>query len=153
MTEKDYINATVLGKITAAIAVLRELCKENLTHVITDEEWSKVTPTLCEWQERLFALVKSEDVKDMFIEMTNDAMKSPSEQFDGFEIKKVDKRFAKYITGYFELVDPKLITKIQDQRVFVVDDVISSGSTFSEMMKLIASSNPKSVSGFTIFKT
>jgi hypothetical protein len=60
MTEQDYINATALGKITSAIAVLRELCKENLTHVITDEEWSKVTPTLCDWQERLFTLVDIE---------------------------------------------------------------------------------------------
>lgn len=70
-----------------------------------------------------------------------------------FEVKKVDKRFAKYLTGYFELTDPKLINKLQNKRVVILDDVISSGATFSEIINTVRMTNPEQLFGITIFKT
>lgn len=70
-----------------------------------------------------------------------------------FEIKKVDKRFAKYLTGYFELTDTKLINKLQNKRVVILDDVISSGATFSEIINTVQSAGPETLFGLTIFKT
>lgn len=53
MTEKEYIKVKALGTITAAINTLRDLVPANLKEVITKEEYSKVMPTLYDWQERL----------------------------------------------------------------------------------------------------
>lgn len=58
MTESDYIKATALGKVTSAINVLSDMVPENLKDVITDEEYSKVLPTLSKWRDRLRDHVK-----------------------------------------------------------------------------------------------
>jgi len=58
MTEQDYIKVKALGTITAAINTLKDLVPANLEDVITKEEYSKVIPTLYDWQERLFKDIK-----------------------------------------------------------------------------------------------
>lgn len=60
MTEKEYIKVKVLGTITAAINTLRDLVPANLEDIITKEEYSKVMPTLYDWQERLFEQIETE---------------------------------------------------------------------------------------------
>ena len=60
MTKKEYIKVKALGTITAAINTLRDLVPENLEQVITKDEYSKVIPTLCNWQERLFEQIETE---------------------------------------------------------------------------------------------
>ena len=60
MTEKEFIKVKALGTITAAINTLRDLVPANLKDVITEEEYSKVMPTLCDWQERLFEQIETE---------------------------------------------------------------------------------------------
>ena len=59
MTEEEYIKTKSLGTITAAINTLRDLIPENLKEVITKDEYSKVMPTLCNWQERLYQQIKT----------------------------------------------------------------------------------------------
>ena len=54
MTEEEYIETKALGTITSAINTLSDLVPANLKGIISDEEYSKVMPTLCEWQDRLF---------------------------------------------------------------------------------------------------
>jgi hypothetical protein len=58
MTEKEYIKVKALGTITAAINTLRDLDPANLKEVITEEEYSKVMPTLYDWQKRLFKQIE-----------------------------------------------------------------------------------------------
>lgn len=60
MTEKEYIKVKALGTITAAINTLKDLVPANLEDVITKEEYSKVMPILCDWQERLFEQIETE---------------------------------------------------------------------------------------------
>lgn len=59
MTEEEYIKTKSLGTITAAINTLRDLIPGNLKEVITKDEYSKVMPTLYDWQERLYQQIKT----------------------------------------------------------------------------------------------
>jgi hypothetical protein len=60
MTEQEYIKVKALGTITAAINTLKDLVPANLDDVITTEEYSKVMPTLWDWQERLFNQIETD---------------------------------------------------------------------------------------------
>jgi hypothetical protein len=68
-----------------------------------------------------------------------------------FEIKKVDKRFAQFVSGYFESKDN--VKFEDDDNIMILDDVVSSGSTFTEIHNIIKGYRYNNVIGTTIFKT
>lgn len=70
-----------------------------------------------------------------------------------FEIKKALPQNRKFFRNFFEIVDPKIFAKFQNKNICVIDDVLSSGTTLLEIMKTIASYNPTSVIGTSIYKT
>lgn len=66
-------------------------------------------------------------------------------------MKGVSKRNAKFFSNFLELVT-ELSDQLDNKNVLIVDDVLSSGATFAEMVRLIKKENVKNVVGYTIFK-
>ena len=68
-----------------------------------------------------------------------------------FEMKRMFGRYRKLLYGFLEL-DEKLKDKVSGKNVLIVDDYLTSGMTFSEMIRLINQYNPSNVYGATIMK-
>jgi hypothetical protein len=66
-------------------------------------------------------------------------------------VKDLPKMQAKFVGNFLETVK-ELSELLQDKNVLIVDDVLSSGATFAEMVRLIKKEDVKSVIGLTIFK-
>lgn len=67
-----------------------------------------------------------------------------------FELKKVPIQFRRFFTGYIKL--SKTDYSFVDKNVLVVDDVLSSGATISEIYKILHANGAKSITGITILK-
>jgi predicted amidophosphoribosyltransferase len=67
-----------------------------------------------------------------------------------FELKKVPLQFRNFFTGYIKL--SKDSNSFIDKNVLVVDDVLSSGSTISEIYKILYANGAKSITGVTLLK-
>lgn len=66
-------------------------------------------------------------------------------------LKRIFKRDAKLITNFLELAPD--VTSFKGKNVLIIDDVLASGTTFSEMIKLVKQTEPNNISGLTLFKT
>lgn len=66
-------------------------------------------------------------------------------------IKDIYKGNAKFVKNFLEIVKD-LSELLHDKNVMLIDDVLSSGATFAEMVRLIKNENVKSLVGLTIFK-
>jgi hypothetical protein len=80
MKEIDYINVEALGTIRCCITSLRNICPENLKHIIKKGELNKVFSTLYDWQERLY--------KDIHIE--NEESENDKDVLNSFLFEEVD---------------------------------------------------------------
>lgn len=74
---------------------------------------------------------------------------------EGFlELKKVKKIFLNYISNILCIDKLKIKQNyIENKNILLIDDVLSSGKTFQEMIRLIESFSPNEIRGLTIFKT
>lgn len=70
-----------------------------------------------------------------------------------FKAKDYYKPYLKFLSGFFEVLDPSVLTKFTDKRVCILDDVLSTGSSMGEIMRHIEAASPAIVIGITIFKT
>lgn len=70
-----------------------------------------------------------------------------------FQIKKIANKDRKFVKNYLELIDTYKYNKLEDKNVVLLDDVLSSGSTFKEMRNHLMNYGIKRLSGVTIFKT
>lgn len=69
------------------------------------------------------------------------------------ELKKLYKPYVKFIRNFIKLRSAyDLIDKVTDNNVLLVDDVLSSGTTFQEMYRQLSELEPKSIKGLTLFK-
>jgi hypothetical protein len=66
-------------------------------------------------------------------------------------VKDLPKMQAKFVGNFLDTVK-ELSALLQDKNVLIVDDVLSPGATFAEMVRLIKKEKTKSVIGLTIFK-
>jgi len=66
-------------------------------------------------------------------------------------MKDIYKGQAKFVKDFLEIVKD-LSEMLHDKNVMLIDDVLSSGATFSEMVRLIQKEKVKSMIGLTIFK-
>lgn len=66
-------------------------------------------------------------------------------------VKDLPKMQAKFVGNFLELVK-SLSDDLNQKNVLLIDDVLSSGATFAEMVRIISKENVKSVIGLTIFK-
>lgn len=70
-----------------------------------------------------------------------------------FQLKWVNKRWAKFISNFFEIVDENKFNKINGKRVIILDDVLSTGTTFQDMIRIVSMYSPEDIHGITIFKS
>lgn len=73
-----------------------------------------------------------------------------SEQLGYFELKKVPLQFRKFFYGYIKLIGDNQI--FRDKNVLVVDDVLSSGSTISELYRIVYANGANKIIGLTMLK-
>lgn len=67
-----------------------------------------------------------------------------------FELKKVPLQFRKFFKGYLSLSTSK--HNFIDKNVLVVDDVLSSGATISEIYRILKLNGANNIIGVTLFK-
>lgn len=69
------------------------------------------------------------------------------------DAKGIFKGHAKFVKNFMKLSDKNIeLEQIMGKNILVVDDVLSSGSTFGDMIRQVESLEPKSVMGLTLFK-
>lgn len=88
---------------------------------------------------------------DKFVNRVALSVYSSLKKYGTLELKGVDKQTAKFIKGFMDKeVDVEY--EIMDKEVLVVDDVLSSGSTMSEICRLVKDDcMAKAVNGVVIF--
>lgn len=57
MKERDYINVRELSNVLAMTQLLKDIAQAN-SEAITEDQYKLVGELLCQWQERLFKMVK-----------------------------------------------------------------------------------------------
>ncbi len=69
-----------------------------------------------------------------------------------FKVKKIAPKFRRYILNFLKLdgTNRRLLNKITDGKVIVIDDFISEGTTFKEINRLIENYSPKEVILFSL---
>lgn len=67
-----------------------------------------------------------------------------------FELKKVPVQFRSFFTGYIKLTHST--NNFVDKNVLVIDDVLTSGATLSEIYKILSTNGAKSIVGITLLK-
>jgi hypothetical protein len=60
MTERDYLNATNLGRVTSLMNVLKEI-KPQDEDTVPVREFETVMQMVMQWQWRLFQICKTEE--------------------------------------------------------------------------------------------
>lgn len=66
-------------------------------------------------------------------------------------IKSIYKPLAKFIKGFIK-AEPNLSENLSGQSVLIIDDILSSGTTMKEMVKIVQDRGAEKVNGLTIFK-
>lgn len=69
-----------------------------------------------------------------------------------FKIKKIAPRFRKYILNFLkiDIVNRRLLNKLVNGKVIVVDDITSEGTTFKEINRLVENYAPKEIILFSL---
>lgn len=69
------------------------------------------------------------------------------------ELKKLYKPYLKFIKNFIELKNAyDVLDKVLGEKVLVVDDILSSGSTMAEMIRQLQDLEPSKIVGLTMFK-
>ena len=69
-----------------------------------------------------------------------------------FEIKKLPPSFRQYVSNLSK-IDDKIFKKVEGKNVLIIDDVLTSGITISDIIKQLRNkSNPNIIYGVTLFK-
>jgi hypothetical protein len=61
------------------------------------------------------------------------------------------KRDVHLVKNFMEIVDDEIL-KIEGKHVIIIDDVLSTGTSFKDMIRAVGEFSPASVNGLTIFK-
>lgn len=70
-----------------------------------------------------------------------------------FAMVKVDPKFRHFVRGFFQDIDEKVVKTCENKKVALLDDIISSGTTIAEMMRMIGAAGASDVIGITVFKS
>lgn len=98
-----------------------------------------------------YELLKSKGYKEKTIMEIENMVKKAT--INGvFKIKKIIPRFRRYILNFLkiDIVNRKLLNKLLNGKVIVVDDIVSEGTTFMEIKRLIENYAPKDVIMFSL---
>lgn len=107
---------------------------------------------LIDFDHPSFNTLKPATIKSLEKQLTK-IVKANSETGKGntVSVKDIPKMQAKFVKNFLETVK-ELSELLHDKNVMIVDDVLSSGATFAEMVRLVKKENVKSVVGLTVFK-
>jgi hypothetical protein len=69
-----------------------------------------------------------------------------------FEIKKITPRFRKFISNFLNLdiKSREMFNRITEGKILIVDDIVTEGTTFTEMERIIQNYSPKNVILFSL---
>lgn len=59
----------------------------------------------------------------------------------------------KFLKNMFELTDPKIIDKVNDKNVLIIDDIMTSGTTTKNIYDILKTNGANNVSALTLFKS
>jgi pyrimidine operon attenuation protein/uracil phosphoribosyltransferase len=59
----------------------------------------------------------------------------------------------KFLKNMFEVTDPKIIDKVKDKNVLIIDDVMTSGTTTKNIYDILKTNEADNVSALTLFKS
>ena len=68
-----------------------------------------------------------------------------------FSVKRFPPQFRKVITNWLKLTD-KMLSKIVDKNIVIIDDILTTGSTIIEASNLIKNAGAKNLIGLSIIK-
>ena len=71
---------------------------------------------------------------------------------DKFEIKKITPRFRRFISNFLklDLKSREIFNRITDGKILIVDDIVTEGTTFTEMERIIQNYSPKDIILFSL---
>lgn len=69
-----------------------------------------------------------------------------------FQMKKVKPQYRKFLSNIFELIDEYDYNKLEGQRILVLDDIWTTGTTLSDMIDAIHLFAPSDIKGAAVLK-
>lgn len=141
--------------------VISPMSSSNLVQHVMDKVQEK-NPNLTYFTS-VFKKVKPQDIKNIYldddprvtpkIQKRFEYIKSAAIKNEYFAMIKVDPKFRRFVRGFFDQIDPKVIQECTNKNVALFDDIISSGTTIAEMLRMLGGAGAKDVTGITIFKS
>ena len=167
--QEDYdyfINRTsiFIGKIlreNKIQVVISPMSSSNLVQDVMTKVQEK-NPNLTYFTS-VFKKVKPQDIQNIYladdprvtpkIQKSFEYIKNAAIKNEYLAMIKVDPKFRQFVRGFFEEIDPRVIKECTNKNVVLFDDVISSGTTIAEMLRMLGAAGAKEVTGITIFKS
>mgnify|MGYP000001366018 CR=1 FL=1 len=94
---------------------------------------------------------KNPKISDEIIKRMRTALRTAKKK--GFlSIKAFLPHHRKFLTNLFELVDPKISSKVEGKTVVIVDDIMTSGTTANQISNILKNNGAEKVIVLTLFK-
>jgi orotate phosphoribosyltransferase-like protein len=90
------------------------------------------------------------ELERALVKVVNDNIKSGEDAV--LTLKRIYKHHAKFFINFLE-ISKEIGETITEKNVLVMDDVLASGITTSEMIRMLEEIGPKKVTGLTLFKS
>jgi hypothetical protein len=90
-------------------------------------------------------------ITDKIIKMLEDALHTAKKN-GYFQMKKVKPQYRKFLSNLFELIDEYDYNKLEGQRILILDDIWTTGTTLSDMIDSIYLFAPSEIKGAAVLK-
>jgi len=147
---KEFVGYVKQELGSADVTVMDEAIIKKQIDAISVEK--KDFSELIDFENPKFNTLKPATIKALEKQIET-SIKANAEKGKGntISMKDIYKGQAKFVKDFLEIVKD-LSEMLHDKNVMLVDDVLSSGATFSEMVRLVQKEKVKSLVGLTIFK-
>lgn len=100
-----------------------------------------------------YAKLTDEKKMELVKQIINNVKKNENEGRGSIVTLKnlTNKRDSHYISKFMHIVNDDIL-EIEGNNVLILDDILSSGTSFSEMIRVVSEFAPSSIEGLTIFK-
>jgi hypothetical protein len=154
-----FISSRIFKEVKPDVVITPKSSSNILNDII--KELQNISPHIIFLQEKFKKIVDPEQIKidydnpsitpKIIDRLENILRKAKRDGY--FQLKAALPQNRKFLQNYFELIDDYKYEKIEGKNIILLDDVVSSGSTFDEMMRILEQYAPNEISGVTIFKT
>lgn len=73
-------------------------------------------------------------------------------KIDKLSLTKILPQNRKFLLNLFDVVDKKVLNKVEGKNILIVDDIITSGSTIKSISNILTNNGSKKIIGMTLFK-